>query len=194
MGVSYQKESRMKKTGSLILSLLLSVSLLLSGGVLRVEAQEADASLTQTATTEKKENGASEDSSAETPTEETDSAEKATEPSATIETTETSKPAQTPVLLRAPAQTTVSTMQELKDAITSAPAGQKTDIVLSGDISISETVAVPAGKDIRLTTNGTPASLVATNASMQYLMSVEEARRLPSMVTLRLTVPKKPIT
>lgn len=50
----------MKKTGSLILSLLLSVSLLLSGGVLRVEAQEADASLTQTATTEKKENGASE--------------------------------------------------------------------------------------------------------------------------------------
>ncbi len=75
----------MKKTGSLILSLLLSVSLLLSGGVLRVEAQEADASLTQTTATEKKENGASEDSSAETPTEETDSAEKATEPSATIE-------------------------------------------------------------------------------------------------------------
>ena len=174
----------MKKTGSLILSLLLSVSLLLSGGVLRVEAQEADASLTQTATTEKKENGASEDSSAETPTEETDSAEKATEPSATIETTdeskpaETSEPAQTPVLLRAPAQTTVSTMQELKDAIASAPAGQKTDIVLSGDISISETIVVPAGKDIRLTTNGTPASLVAANASMQYLMSVEEGAAL----------------
>ena len=106
----------MKKTGSLILSLLLSVSLLLSGGVLRVEAQEADASLTQTATTEKKENGASEDSSADTPTKEADSAEKATEPSTTIETTsaskpaETSEPAQTPVLLRAPAQTTVSTM------------------------------------------------------------------------------------
>lgn len=177
----------MKKTGSLILSLFLAVSLSFLGGMPRAQAQEIDSPITQTSTNERQEDAVSEETSTDAAAKEVISEEKTYKTPETDASSKAPAGSEAPVspeaaqatsLLRAPAQATVSTEQELKDAIAAAPAGQKTDIVLSGDITVSETITVPAGKDVRLTTNGASASLVAASPSISYLMSVEATAAL----------------